>query len=484
MRLEDLLIGVECIELNIPNNLEIENLTYDSRKIKKGFCFVAIKGEKFDGHEFIIEAIDRGANVIISEKQQQNKSEVPIIVVENSRKALSRLAANFYKAPSFEINVIGVTGTNGKTSVSQILKQLLDSLGSSCGALGTLGFSINQDIVNTGFTTPESIELHGMLKLLVDSSTDNAVLEVSSHSLDQCRVDDVKFDTAIFTNLSQDHLDYHKTMQNYFKSKFKLFKSLGKDSYSVINIDDKYGLEIYNSVSNNKISYGVKSNCDISASDIQFNFSWSYAKVRIFKKEYIIKTNLMGEYNVLNILAAIGALVSLGYMPKDIIKKINAIEFSIPGRVEMISCANNKFILVDYAHSPDAFATVFSNIKKIDNSFSLISLFGCGGDRDKTKRSKMARIAEEYCEQIFITSDNPRTEKLEDINNDIISGFTSDCYNIIENRSEAIKSAIGSMNEKSVLLILGKGTENYQIIGSEREYHSDVDIIKECIYAN
>ena len=484
MKVDKLLNGINYTDYNLSADLEIENVTYDSRKIKQGSCFVAIKGENFDGFNFISDSINKGAQLIVSEKKLLFKTDVSTIIVKSARKALSRLSSNFYENPSKKINLIGITGTNGKTSVNQIIKQLLDNMGTTCGTLGTLGFSYNQDIVNTGFTTPESIELHGMLRLLVDSNTKNAVLEVSSHSLDQLRVDDVDFNTAIFTNLSQDHLDYHKNMRNYFNAKSRLFENLNKNSYSIINIDNKYGLELYESVLGKKISYGINNNSDISASNIDLSINKSTATITIFKKKYLIETNLMGEYNISNILAAIGSLITLGYKPKEIVEKINNTDFSIPGRVEMISQIQNKYILIDYAHSPDAFQHIFSNIKKINKQLSLIALFGCGGGRDKSKRPEMARIAEMYCDKVFITTDNPRTEKVDDINKDIVSGFSMDCWDVIADRSEAIKCAINAMEENSILLILGKGRENYQIIGNQKIYHNDIDVIKESIYAN
>ena len=465
-------------------DINIENIAYDSRKVDEGSCFVAIRGDSFDGHDFIEKVSKKGAKLIIVDDNNFISKESQIIKVENSRTALSALSANFFKNPSKSINMIGITGTNGKTSVNQIVKNILDALDNNCASLGTLGFILNNEIINTGFTTPESLELHGMLKLMKDSNISYAVLEVSSHSLMQYRVEDIDFNVAIFTNLTQDHLDYHKTMENYFEAKSMLFSKLNKNSCSILNIDDSYGKIIYDRVDSDKISYGFDDKADICIKKTNLYFDKTEISINIFNKNFDLTTNLIGDYNVLNIAASIGALIPFGYTPIEIIDKINNINFLIPGRMELIAQEKNQYIYIDYAHTPDAYEKIFTTVKRINKDYEIVSLFGCGGDRDKDKRPIMANIAEKYCDKIFVTSDNPRNESLETITSDIVNGFNLNKHKIIEDRKLAIKCAIDEMGENSILFVLGKGRENYQIINNDKIFFSDVDTIKNYIHAN
>ena len=483
MKLDKLLHKVDYAG-NVSTDIDIGNIAYDSRNVNAESCFVAIKGALFNGHKYIKKALDKGAKLIIIDDDSFLSDSEPIIKVANSRKTLSDISANFFDNASKDMNVIGITGTNGKTTVSYIVKKILDELGSDCSYLGTLGFMINNEISSMGFTTPESLELHSMLKLIKNSGINYSVMEVSSHSLDQYRVDSVEFDSAIFTNLTQDHLDYHKSMDNYFSAKSKLFTGLNQSAYSVINIDDIYGLKLYKSVNSNKISFGFSRSADIHIKKIKSSLNKTNCTISIFKKDFECESNLIGDYNISNIMAAIGSGISMGYKAPDIINVINETTLCVPGRMELVNQSYEKYIYIDYAHTPDAYEKIFTTIKKIDKTYEIISVFGCGGDRDSSKRSKMAHIAETYCDKIFVTSDNPRFESLDKILDDIVSGFKTNKYQIVKDRKTAIEKAIDSMSNKSILLVLGKGQENYQIIDDNKMFFSDFETIKEHVYAN
>ena len=476
MKLNELLKGIEY-DGEVLGEDCIGSIAYDSRKVSEGACFIAIKGHINDGNQFIDSAINNGAKLIITDRNDST-FQVSSIKVKDSRKVLAIISSNFYSHPSKGINTIGVTGTNGKTTVAQIIKTILeDGLGDKCGVIGTLGFMINNDILKTNLTTPESLDVQKMLKTLINNKINNVVLEVSSHALKQHRVYTIEFDISIFTNLTQDHLDYHKTMKDYFNAKSILFSKLNKDSHSVINIDNAYGKKIYKKLSNNKISYGFNNKADICVLDSECSLSETKMYLDIFNDRHEITTNLIGAYNILNILASIGALISLGYKIGQIIDKINNIELSIPGRMELISQKKNQYIYIDYAHTPDAYYNIFSTLKAIDPNSQIISLFGCGGDRDKDKRPQMAAIAEKYCDKIIITSDNPRNEELDIIIEGILRGFKMKKHIIEKNREVAIKKGIDAMSSNSILTVLGKGRENYQIVEDQIENFSDIDMI-------
>ena len=483
MKLDKLLSNVNFYG-DISDQVNIDNITYDSRNVNSKSCFVAIKGSSFDGHEYIDAALDKDPQLVIIDNEKYFNNNKPIIKVDNSRKALSDISSNFFENPSQNLNIIGVTGTNGKTTVSYIVKKILDALGNDCSYLGTLGFMINNEVSSMGFTTPESLELNSMLKLIDNSGIKYSVMEVSSHSLDQYRVDSIDFNVAVFTNLTQDHLDYHKSMENYFATKSKLFNGLSKNGASIINIDDNYGIRLFNSIKENKTSYGFSSDADIYIKKIESSFKGTYCQISVFNEDFEFSSNLIGDYNIANILAAIGVIVSIGYKVSEVIDVIDGMILCVPGRMELISSIGQKYIYIDYAHTPDAYKKVFSTIKNIDKKQEIIVVFGCGGDRDRTKRSEMAAIVEKYCDKIFVTTDNPRFENEDRIINDIISGFRTKQYEIIKDRKIAIKAAIDNMSEKSILLVLGKGQDNYQVIKESKIFFSDTETIKKHFYAN
>ena len=467
-----------------PDSREISAITYDSRKVKPGTLFVAISGMQTDGHEFIPQAIENGAAAILSNGRKPKTKTVPILQVTDPRLAMSHISAQFYGNPSSAMNVVGITGTNGKTSITHILYHIMQNSGLSCGTLGTLGFRSPTGMMSTGFTTPESVEVQQMLHTLKMAGVDNVVMEISSHALDLHRVDDVDVDIAVFSNLTPEHLDFHGDMENYFKSKLQLFKRLSKTETAVVNLDDPYTDRICSATSAKLITYGMSKDANLHPVQSEFSLHGTKAQLKYAQTIISVDTPLIGEYNLSNIMAATTVGLSMG-IPAEKIEKVLKSLPPIPGRLEDIPCDCPGKVFVDYAHTPDAYEKLFSNLTNLtDEKVSIMVVFGCGGDRDTEKRELMASCADQFSAFSFVTTDNPRTESLEKINADIIRGFKDNNYEVIPDREKAIHTALDRMDKNTILLVLGKGREKYQEIGTDKIPYSDIDIIGQYKHAD
>lgn len=493
MKLDELIEYLDYKDLINFKDVEITGLSYNSKTTKKGDIFICLVGEHTDGHEYAQKAVDAGAVALLVEKELP--INVPQVRVSTTRHRIADIADRFYSSPSKSINLIGITGTNGKTTVTHLIQKILEENKEKCALIGTLGYKLSStgEYRDAKHTTPQAPELQATLRMIKDvEKIDNVVMEVSSHSLEQNRVGGCRFKGAVLTNLTQDHLDYHITMDNYFGAKAMLFQSLEKTIYpnvdsideielseipfAVINADDEYAERFLNATSNfvRKYTYGVNTNADFMAKDIKFSLNGAEFILCAPKKEYSVSLNLNGMFSVYNVLAAISAAYAMGI---DIETSIRALEgvHGVAGRFEVV--VKKPLVIVDYAHTPDGLENVLKSAREITpKEAKLICLFGCGGDRDATKRPKMGAIAEKLADKVVITSDNPRSENPQQIITDIIAGLktvNTEKVFVEQDRKYAIELLKTISNSNDVIVIAGKGHEDYQIIGDKIIHFDD-----------
>ncbi|PJA98006.1 MAG: UDP-N-acetylmuramoyl-L-alanyl-D-glutamate--2,6-diaminopimelate ligase [Ignavibacteriales bacterium CG_4_9_14_3_um_filter_30_11] len=484
MEISNLLNNLNSIQITGEfQRKDVESIVYDSRKVKKNSIFVAIKGYKTDGHKYIFEAINKGAIAVVLEEDNTIPDEIfrhqniLKILVKNSRIALAALSKDFWNSPSEKLKLIGITGTNGKTTTSYFIKKILETSGYKVGLAGTIANYIGENKINSSLTTPESNDMNSLLFDMHKQGCKYAVMEVSSHSLDLERTHFLNFSCGVFTNITSDHLDFHIDFKNYFEAKRKLFLSLTPSAFGVYNADDCHSIDLIKNSSAQLYSFGQASNADFNISNINYDLSGTQFEIRYKNNLYTATTSLIGEFNAYNACAAFAATVLSGVETKTAIKGIKETQ-QIPGRFEKINI-NDKTVIVDYSHTADSLGKALLAIKKITkDQVPVYTIFGCGGNRDKSKRPEMGKIATELSDKVFITSDNPRDEDPLTIIKDIEKGTVKKNYKIIPNRKEAILEAIEKSEKESVILIAGKGHEDYQEIKGKRAHFSDKEIVQ------
>lgn len=477
MNVKDLLNGLNYEIIKGSDEAEINKIEFDSRKISDNDMFICIEGFNTDGHNYIDMAVKNGAKVIVCSKEVSSTEAEIIIKVTNGRKALAVCSANFYDNPAKKLRIIGVTGTNGKTTTVFMLKAILEEAGYKVGLIGTIANYIGSKKIETSRTTPESLELHKLFREMVDVGVTYCVMEVSSHSLFLDRVYGIQFCEGIFTNLTQDHLDFHNTFENYFNAKLILFKNSEK---VIVNIDDIYGKRIINEVNKQYITYSIENASSIKAENIKMHSKGVEFDIKINDKQYSFNLSLPGRYNIYNALGAVSACIN-EKIAIDVIKKSLQNVF-VPGRSETITKNINLGfeVILDYAHTPDGLENILKTAREFTKG-RLISVFGCGGDRDKTKRPKMGKLGTDLSDIAIITSDNPRTEKPDRIIEDITSGIDKDNFIVIEDRKKALKEALKIARQDDIIVVAGKGHENYQEINGAKLHFDEKEIIFKLI---
>jgi len=475
MELRELIKNMNIKEkINYNEKTEIKGISYNSKTVKQDDIFVCMRGEHVDGHNFAEDAVKKGASAVMCETKLE--LDVPQIIVASTEQSIAPLADNFYQSPSKDLNLIGVTGTNGKTTVTHLIQRIVEANNEECALIGTLGYKLSSDgeYKEAKHTTPQAPELQHVLTVIKnDKKIKYVSMEVSSHALVQNRVGGCIYNCAVFTNLTQDHLDYHVTMDRYFEAKALLFKRLKSGDKAIINLDDNYAERFISTLADGVklYTYGIKKDADIKAENISFSPTGASFKCITPNGNFDINLSMNGMFSVYNVLAALTTAYAYGFDLKTAIKALEPLK-GVAGRFEIV--VHHPLVIVDYAHTPDGLKNVLSAAREITpDSANLICVFGCGGDRDATKRPKMGAIAEELADKVIVTSDNPRSEDPQQIITDILAGFKSVNDVIVEpDRGKAIEYIKEIANKDDVVVIAGKGHENYQIL-NDRTIHFD-----------
>lgn len=470
-----ILAGLKYRVLKEKNENQVyTGIEYDSRKIKEGNIFVALEGAVVDGHNYIEQAVKNGATCILVSKEVETKFPVEYILVEDLRKNLGIVASKFYDYPQKNLKIIGITGTNGKTTTTYLLESILGS--ENVSRIGTVEYKIGDEIIEAPNTTPESLDIVKMCKKSVEKGIKYMIMEVSSHALALGRVDMLEFDVTMFTNLTLDHLDFHKDMEDYFQAKRKLFTMMKKDCENncVINIDDLYGKRL--SFDFGGIAYGMYNEGRAKGKILEFHGDGQEVEIKIDSFTSKMKLSILGRYNMYNVLGAISVAVLLGIDIETIIEKIKGAK-GAPGRYELVNCGQDFGVIVDYCHTGDALENILKSINELKRG-RVITVFGCGGDRDASKRPIMGGIAENLSDLAIVTSDNPRTEEPQKIIDDILVGMKKDNHIVILDRDEAISKAIELAEKNDIILLAGKGHETYQILGRKKIHFDDREIAR------
>ncbi|MBQ6901763.1 MAG: UDP-N-acetylmuramoyl-L-alanyl-D-glutamate--2,6-diaminopimelate ligase [Oscillospiraceae bacterium] len=475
MKLRDILNGIKVLASDVDLDVEVCGVECDSRKVGKDTVFVAIRGYETDGNKYIKSAFEAGACAVITDKKSACGKKC--ILVEDARKALAAVAKNYFGDPTKDMKIIGITGTNGKTTVTYLIKRCLEANGAVCGLIGTNQNMIGDEVLETERTTPESNELWKLFAKMRDKGCTHVIMEVSSHSLELSRVYGIKFTVGAFTNLTQDHLDFHKTMEKYEAAKQKLFE---QSEYGVVNFDDEAGKRMLTRCDGRFVTYSAKEN---SADFVAKNIRTKAASVE-FELVGIdtigrIEMNIPGKFSVYNALCASSVLLTLGIPLEKISESLRSVE-GVKGRAEVVPTDTDYTVMIDYAHSPDGLENILKTVKEITEN-RVIVVFGCGGDRDSTKRPKMGRIAAEYADVVVVTSDNPRTENPDDIIDDIIPGILekTDSFCRVTDRREAIFKALDMAEKGDIVVLAGKGHETYQEINHIKHHMDEREIVNE-----
>ena len=482
IRLKDILKGVKHRAKADISALKVRGVTDDSRKVSKGDLFAAVKGHEADGYDFIECAIKNGAAAVAAEKDFEAPAGVAKIIIEGSRAALPAIADNLYGHPSKAMKMVGITGTNGKTTVTYIIENILCCAGKESGVIGTINYRFKGKEMPARNTTPGPLELQSILAGMRDSGVYACVMEVSSHSLDQRRMEPVLFDAAVFTNITSDHLDYHKTARNYFRAKAKIFDRMKKGGIAILNLDDKRVAGLKGKINSKVMTYGLSPKADVRAAGLKLSMRGSSFTLVTPRGSVGIRTPLIGKHNISNILASAAAALALG-TGSDAVRKGVETFGAVPGRLEPVDAGQSFKVFVDFAHTQDALHNILSLLRDVAKDNRIITVFGCGGNRDRTKRPLMGKVACSFSDKVIITSDNPRFEEPADIIGEIERGVRDQFsnYDIVVDRRDAIRKALSLASDGSIVVIAGKGHEKYQIVKGKVLPFDDIQVARSIL---